>query len=190
MLRSNTKRKPKRFLTLLRAPLRWVGMILVSLFTTIEQSPRATSNTWSRQRHATQRKVLYPVGTSFRMRFGTFRVFNHILLLGYASWNGILQIDLLRPQQSWKFWRCSKLVKSCRPTVKEWLFGQETYALHQSCKWASRARTRPEPGIYFWSPIQPASQIYWVSQDMRNCGISKNVVCGCRCRYTILSHPK
>jgi len=25
---------------------------------------------------------------------------------------------------------------------------------------------------------------------MRNCGVSKNVVCGCRCRCRILSHPK
>jgi len=25
---------------------------------------------------------------------------------------------------------------------------------------------------------------------MRNCGVSKNVVCGCSCRYTVLLHPK
>jgi len=25
---------------------------------------------------------------------------------------------------------------------------------------------------------------------MRNCGISKNVVYGYNCRYTVLSHPK
>jgi len=37
--------KMKRFSTLLRATLLWVGTILMSLFTTTERSPRATSKT-------------------------------------------------------------------------------------------------------------------------------------------------
>jgi len=39
------KKKPKSVWTLLRATHRWVGTILVSLFTTTERSPPATSKT-------------------------------------------------------------------------------------------------------------------------------------------------
>jgi len=33
-------------------------------------------------------------------------------------------------------------------------------------------------------------QIYRVSQNVRNCGVSKNVVYGYSFRYMVLSHPK
>jgi len=52
------------------------------------------------------------------------------------------------------------------------------------------ARTRPEPDIYFEARFRPESQIYRVSQDMHNCGVSKNEMCGYSCRYTVWSHSK
>jgi len=53
-------------------------------------------------------------------------------------------------------------------------------------------KPEPEPEITRRNPAQaphlfwkPKSQIYRVSQDMRNCGLSQNVVCGYRCSYTV-----
>ena len=74
--------------------------------------------------------------------------------------------------------------------------------LSHSCKRASfwslnptRARSNkpkpdPSPTFIFEARFRPESQIHRVSQDMRNCGVSKNVVYGYSCRYTVLSHPK
>ena len=52
------------------------------------------------------------------------------------------------------------------------------------------AWTRPEPKItsptfIFEARFRPESQIYRGSSDMRNCGVTKNVVCRCSCRYTL-----
>jgi len=56
------------------------------------------------------------------------------------------------------------------------------------------ARTRPEPGpnptFIFEARFRSRSQIWRGSYDMRNCRLSKNVVHGYSCRYTILSHSK
>ena len=60
-------------------------------------------------------------------------------------------------------------------------------------------RTRPELDItsrnlararhlFFEAQFKPESQIYRVRQDKRNCGVSKNVVHWCNCKYTALSH--
>jgi len=55
------------------------------------------------------------------------------------------------------------------------------YIPMQSCKRASfssliPARTRLEPNI-FEARFRPESQIYREGLDMRNCGVTKNVVC-------------
>ena len=50
----------------------------------------------------------------------------------------------------------------------------------------SEAWTRPEPGsgptFIFEAQFKPESQIYQGSWDMRNGGVTKNVVCRCTCR--------
>jgi len=47
----------------------------------------------------------------------------------------------------------------------------------------------PEPGssptYSFEARFRLENQIYQGSQDMRNCGVTKNVVCRCSCRYTV-----
>ena len=48
----------------------------------------------------------------------------------------------------------------------------------------------PSPTFIFETRFRNESQIYRVSQDMRNCWVSKNVVYGCSCRYTVSSHSK
>ena len=74
----------------------------------------------------------------------------------------------------------------CRDTQLE-----KHWDTDQSCKRAHfEAQTRPEPDIYFEARFRPESQIYRVGQGMRNCGVSKNVVYGCSCRYTVSSHSK
>jgi len=51
---------------------------------------------------------------------------------------------------------------------------------------------KPEPGpsstFIFEARFRPESRIYRVSQDMRNCGVSINVVYGYSCKCTVLSH--
>jgi len=71
------------------------------------------------------------------------------------------------------------------------------YKPTQSCKRASfwslnpaRARNhKPKPGsrptFIFEAQFRPESQIYQGSYDMRNCRVTKNVVCRCSCRYTL-----
>jgi len=48
---------------------------------------------------------------------------------------------------------------------------------------------KPEPGssptFVFEARFRPESQIYQGSHDMRNCGVTKNVVCKCSCRYPV-----
>ena len=53
-----------------------------------------------------------------------------------------------------------------------------------------RARNhKPKPGssptFIFEARVRPESQIYQGSYDMRNCRVTKNVVCRCSCRYTL-----
>jgi len=54
----------------------------------------------------------------------------------------------------------------------------------------ARTRPEPEPGprptFIFEARFKPESQIYRVSQDKRNCGVSKNVVYGYSCK--VLAH--
>ena len=69
------------------------------------------------------------------------------------------------------------------------------YIPTQSCKRAScrnlntaRARNnKPETGPTFIleTRLRPESQIYRGCYDMRNCGVTKNFVCRCSCRYTV-----
>ena len=70
------------------------------------------------------------------------------------------------------------------------------YIPTQSCKRASfwslnpvRARnSKPKPGsspTFIFEAQLLESQIYRGSWDMRNCGVTKNVVCRCSCRYTL-----
>ena len=64
------------------------------------------------------------------------------------------------------------------------------YIPRQSCTRASfwslnpaRARNHsPNPAR---ARFRPESQIYRASYDMRYCGITKHIVCGCSCRYTV-----
>jgi len=74
--------------------------------------------------------------------------------------------------------------------------------LTQSCKrtsfWSpnpARARNpNPEPGsiptFTLEARFRPESPTYRVNQNMRNCRVSKDVVYGYSCRYTVFEHPK
>ena len=71
------------------------------------------------------------------------------------------------------------------------------YNTTQSCKRASfgslnlaraknhKAKPGSSPTFIFESRFRPESQIYRASYDMRNCRVTKNVVCTCSCRYTV-----
>jgi len=72
----------------------------------------------------------------------------------------------------------------------------------QNCKRASfwsrapaQARNRkpepvPSPSFIFEAQFRPESQIYRLSWSMCHCGVTKNVVCLCSCRFKVHITPK
>ena len=130
MLRNNTKGKPKSFCTLLRATRRWVGTILVRLFATTEQSPPATSKTWSRQPQ--KKKSRLPGWNEFQKALQDFQgpQPSSTSRKRKLKWE-TFKVIYFDPKNPGSFGGVQSLSKVADQPSKEWLSGQETYTLHR-----------------------------------------------------------
>jgi len=131
VLRSNRKIKPKSFWNLLRATHRWVGTILVSLFTTNEQPlqqhqrPHRGNHTQHKKKSFTRLERVSE-SASRLSRFSTTFDFSET-----QAEMGDLKVTYYDSKNPGSFGGVQSLSKVADQPAKEWLSGQEAYTLHR-----------------------------------------------------------
>jgi len=111
----------------------------------------------------------------------------YIFLYHVATDLKIENLVLNNPNEKKKARLCKNIVKS-QLVLYSWVAASQFWGqgLNFQPQLGPIRNHKPEPGpiptFIFKARFRPESQIYRVSQSMRNYGVSKNVVYGCSCR--------